>query len=332
MRRAEHRRPAASNVPASVRLLMLLDLRDRLLQRLADPSVQRRRRRASVNLRHQHRREKRVDVRAQLALDLRALAIGDGQAVGWTRLDPLQDKCECALHLRLVLPAGLQERQGRDRRVGDVVAARFQPLSRPRGGRRAAVLAPPAVGALHGRQPPGPFVDRSRPGAGAGAVFGSGVVRWVCAQTAAPATTATDMTTASSLIRSPFADSCASFWTMPSRQWLSRARDAEPRANSSPGVTRSSATALWSRRVKTPRQGPMFRPPAPCNSQNEWTRESCTPPARGAAAPSRVAGTGSLCRGTPVARPTTARSAAAEGGTPIRIRVGRVVRGSFVLW
>ena len=41
-RGAEHRRPAASNVPASVRLLMLLDLRDRLLQRLADPSVQRR--------------------------------------------------------------------------------------------------------------------------------------------------------------------------------------------------------------------------------------------------------------------------------------------------
>ena len=141
---------------------MLLNLRDRLLQRLADPSVQRRRRRASVNLRHQHRREKRVDVRAQLSLDLRALAIGDCEAVGWARLDPLQDKCECALHLRLVLPAGLQERQGRDRRVGDVVAARFQPLSRPRRGHPASVLAPPAVGALHGRQPPGPFVDRRR--------------------------------------------------------------------------------------------------------------------------------------------------------------------------
>ena len=52
-RRAEHRRPAASNVPASVRLLMLLDLGNRLLQRLADSSVQRRRRRASVNLRQQ---------------------------------------------------------------------------------------------------------------------------------------------------------------------------------------------------------------------------------------------------------------------------------------
>ena len=217
---------------------MLLDLRDRLLQRLADPSVQRRRRRASVNLRHQHRREKRVDVRAQLSLDLRALAIGDCQAVGWTRLDPLQDKCECALHLRLVLPAGLQERKGRDRRVGDVVAARFQPLSRPRGGRLASVLAPPAVGALHGRQPPGPFVDRSRHRRRRRAVFGSGVVRWVCAQTAAPATTATDMTTASSLIRSPFADSCASFWTMPSRQWLSRGTRRRAAANSSPGVTR----------------------------------------------------------------------------------------------
>src|SRR5687767_3969056 len=81
-RRAEHRRPAASNVPASVRLLMLLDLRDRLLQRLADSSVQRRGRRAPVHPRHQHRREKRVDVWAQLSLDLRALAIGDCQAVG----------------------------------------------------------------------------------------------------------------------------------------------------------------------------------------------------------------------------------------------------------
>src|SRR5688572_21566533 len=111
-RRAEHRRPAASDVPASVRLLMLLDLRDGLLQRFADPSVQRRRRRASVNLRHQHRGQKRVDARAQLSLDLRALAIGDCESIGWTRLDSLQDKCECALHLRLVLPAGLQEGKG----------------------------------------------------------------------------------------------------------------------------------------------------------------------------------------------------------------------------
>ena len=212
-RGAEHRRPAASNVPASVRLLMLLDLRDRLLQRLADSSVQRRRRRASVNLRHQHRREKRVDVRAQLSLDLRALAIGDCQAVGWTRLDPLQDKCECALHLRLVLSAGLQQRKGRDRRVGDVVTARFQPLSRPRGGRLASVLAPPAVGALDGRQPPGPFVDRSRPRRQRSFRF----VRDApgCAHTAPPATTAPDMTTASSLIRSPFTVSSASFGRCP---------------------------------------------------------------------------------------------------------------------
>jgi hypothetical protein len=141
---------------------MLLDLRDRLLQRLPGPSVQRRCRRASVNLRQQHRREKRVDARAQLSLDLRALAIGDCQAVGWARLDLPQDKCECALHLQVVLPAGLQERKGRDRRIGDVVAARLQPLSRPRGGRLASVLTPPAVGALHGRQPSGPFGDRSR--------------------------------------------------------------------------------------------------------------------------------------------------------------------------
>ena len=42
---------------------------------------------------------------------------------------------------------------------------------------------------------------------------------------------------------------------MPSRQRLSRGTRRRAAANSSPGVTRQSATALWSRRVKTPRQG-----------------------------------------------------------------------------
>ena len=218
---------------------MLLDLRDRLLQRLADPSVQRRRRRAAVNLRHQHRREKRVDVRAELSLDLRALAIGDGQAVGWTRLDPLQDKCECALHLRLgtaCRPAGAQGPRPpcwrrRCRSIPAALpAARRTPRLRPGPTRRRRPARTPATGPLCRPQ--------STAGAGASAVFGSGVVRWVCAQTAEPATTATDMTTASSLIRSPFADSSASFWTMPSRQWLSQGTRRRAGANSSPGVTR----------------------------------------------------------------------------------------------
>jgi hypothetical protein len=47
----------------------------------------------------------------------------------------------------------------------------------------------------------------------------------------------TDMTTAGSLIQSPFADSCASCWTMPSRQWLARGTRRRAAANSSAGVT-----------------------------------------------------------------------------------------------
>ena len=218
---------------------MLLDLRDRLLQRLADPSVQRRRRRASVNLRHQHRREKRVDVRAQLSLDLRALAIGDCQAVGWTRLDPLQDKCECALHLRLrtaCRPAGAQGPRPpcwrrRCRSIPAALpAARRTPRLRPGPTRRRRPARTPATGPLCRPQ--------STP-APAPAQFS---VRAWCAgsapSTTEPATTATDMTTASSLIRSPFADSSASVWTMPSRQWLSPGTRGRAGANSSPGVTR----------------------------------------------------------------------------------------------
>ena len=35
---------------------------------------------------------------------------------------------------------------------------------------------------------------------------------------------------------------------------------------------------LWVPTRNDTAAGTMFRPPAPCNSQNEWARESCTPP------------------------------------------------------
>ena len=114
-------------------------------------------------------------------------------------------------------------------------------------------------------------------GAGADAVFSSGVVRWVCAQTAPPATTDTDMTTASSLIWSPFADSCASRWTMPSRQWLSRDTRRRATAKLLPWHHTVKCDG-WVPTRKDTAAGTMFRSPAPRNTQNEWTRESCTPP------------------------------------------------------
>ena len=86
----------------------------------------------------------------------------------------------------------------------------------------------------------------------AGEVFGSVVVRWVCAQTAAPATTVADMTTATSLIWPPFTDSRASFGRCPRVSGCHAARDP---LRTPPLASHGKCDGSGYRRVKTPRLG-----------------------------------------------------------------------------
>src|SRR4029453_5930814 len=87
------------------------------------------------------------------------------------------------------------------------------------------------------------------------AVFGSAVVRCVCAQTAAPPTTAPDITTDSSLlIRSPFPDSSASFLDDALASVGCRP-ETQSRCELLPWRQHGKVRRLWVRRVKTPGQG-----------------------------------------------------------------------------
>ena len=141
-----------------------------------------------------------------------------------------RDERERALHVWLELPARVHERERRDRRAGDVV-----PLDSSRSPVRAEDAPPPSwphppsapcTDASH-RAPLSTAVDTV-----AGAVPGSCVVRWACAQTAAPATRAIDNgTTARRLIRSPFADARASLDDSIGSLAVTASRDAEPPRN-----------------------------------------------------------------------------------------------------
>src|SRR6185369_5298805 len=76
-----------------------------------------------VNLRQQHRGNKGIDVRSQLALNLSLslLVTGDRQAVGGTGLNSSQNEVYCALDVRAIPVSCPQKRQGRDSSVGYVI-------------------------------------------------------------------------------------------------------------------------------------------------------------------------------------------------------------------
>ena len=166
-RRPQNRRPAAGDVPASVLELILLDLGDALLQAAAHARVRLRVAHVAVEFRQQLGGQERVDVGSELALDLRALLIGDGEAFGRTLLHVPQNEFHRARQ-RLAIgaagrsSAGVQQRLGRHGGVGDVVALRFQALALAHVGGFAAILSPAAVVALHGDQPLDALVHRDR--------------------------------------------------------------------------------------------------------------------------------------------------------------------------
>jgi hypothetical protein len=156
---------------------------------------------------------------------------------GWTRLDLLQDKCECALHLRVVLAAGLQERKGRHRRCwrrrcrsipAALPAAPRTPRLRPDPTRRRRPAPTPAIGPLWRPQP----IPAATPPQVS--------VRAWCAESA-PRLPRPDHSHRHNNCQESHTLSFrfqSFFWTMPSRQWLSRGTTRRAGANSSRGVTR----------------------------------------------------------------------------------------------
>src|SRR5215207_7062869 len=132
-------------------------------------------------------------------------------------------------------------------RAATAVLATSLPLDSSRSPGRAEDAWPPSWP----HPPSAPCTDASHRAplstpvdTGAGAVFDASVVRCGCARTAAPATTPTDMTTASSLIRPPFTDFSASLDDPIAPVAIKEHDTAEPVRDSSPGVTRRGAIAL----------------------------------------------------------------------------------------
>src|SRR5688572_33176372 len=140
-------------IPTAVLHLRPFYLADAFLEAGADPAVQSRIAHLAIQLRKQHRRQKGVDIRPELSLDLCSLETRDRESFLGTFLEMAQYELDAAANWSLMRAAfrrmpRMDQSEYRRGGVGDIVTIRFHPHTLSCVGCRSAILAPAAIGAL----------------------------------------------------------------------------------------------------------------------------------------------------------------------------------------
>src|SRR5688572_1846833 len=154
-RRPDDWGPTTADVPAPIRLLIMLDLGHTFFQRSAKAFLRGFIRSLAVNFREEHCGKKCVDEWAKLPLNLRPCLSCDRKTLVRGFLHMGENKAErpiqrVAIGAPARRDAGSQKRQSYHRCVGNIIAAAFQT---PLAARISSILSPSSIFSLNGNQP-----------------------------------------------------------------------------------------------------------------------------------------------------------------------------------